>query len=76
MKTYTLSFAGAIEHKPQHPERTARKQAGSGLNFDVTFKVWPARGAMATTIRMQQRRERRATDWHPVQPLATTEGYS
>ena len=74
MKAYTMSFAAAIEHKPEHPERTARK-SGTGMNFDVTFQVWPNRPSMAKSIRMQERREHRTGDWKAVVALTPGEGY-
>ena len=64
MKRYTMSFAAAIEHKPEHPERTARK-SGTGMNFDVTFQVWPSRAAMLKSIDMQRRGEPRPDHWRP-----------
>ena len=75
MRRYTLTAAQAIEHAPEHPERTARRHAEGFLNFDVTFQVWPNRPSLARTVRMQQAGERRADDWHPVIPLRETEGY-
>jgi len=74
MKHYTMSFAAACEHKPEFPERTARKNHG-GLDFDVTFQVWPNRASMAKSIRMQEKRETRQTDWKPCIPLSLGEGY-
>jgi len=74
MKTYSMSFAAACSHTPQFPERTA-KRSGRGLNFDVIFKVWPARGPMARSIRMQQKRETRSDDWRPCVALKDCEGY-
>lgn len=74
MKTYTLSFAESTRHTPEHPDRTARK-SGSGMNFDVTYQVWPNRKAMARSIRMQEKRERRATDWRACVKLADHEGF-
>lgn len=65
MKTYTMSFAAAQEHKPEHPERTAKKN-GLGMNFDVTFGVFPNRTAMLKTIELQERRESRGNDWKAV----------
>ena len=62
MKKYTMSFGQACEHKPEHPERTARK-SGKGMNFDVTFQVWPSRQAMLKTLEMQGKRDYRAGDW-------------
>ena len=62
MKRYSMSFAASIEHKPEHPERTARRH-GTGMNFDVTFQVWPNRAAMLKTIEMQQRGEPRNDHW-------------
>jgi hypothetical protein len=72
MKTYTLSFAQSLEHKHEHPERTAYKN-GSGMNFDKTFKVWTSRAAMVTTIRMQQKRSSYSTDWIPLVKLSLYE---
>lgn len=62
MKRYTMSFASACSHIPTHPERTARKN-GTGMNFDVTFQVWPSKAAMLKTIEMQDKRESRQGDW-------------
>ena len=62
-KTYTLSAAAALEHTPEHPDRTAYRNGVGTLNFDLIFRVWPSRGAMLTTIKMQERREPHATDW-------------
>lgn len=62
-KTYTLSAATACEHVPVHPERTAYRNGVGLLNFDLTFKEWPSRGAMLTAIQMQGRRAPSATDW-------------
>lgn len=62
MKRYTMSFAAACEHMPEHPERTARRN-GTGLNFDVTFQVWPNRTAMLKSIEMQERGAPKAGNW-------------
>ena len=59
MKRYTMSFAAACEHNPEHPERTAKRAVG----WDVEFGVWTSRAAMLTTIRMQERRAYRQGDW-------------
>lgn len=75
MKTYTMSWAAAQAYKPAHPERTARRNAGSGMDFDVTFQEWPNRASMVKTIRMQERRERQSRDWTACVPLSETEGY-
>jgi hypothetical protein len=74
MKTYSMSFGAAMDHKPEHPERTARK-SGTGMNFDITFQVWPNRVSMAKSIRMQERREHRTGDWKAVVALTAGEGY-
>lgn len=74
MKRYRLSFAAAMDHAPEHPERTARK-SGSGIDFDVTFQVWPNRASLAKSIRMQQKRENRADDWRACVKLTDGEGY-
>lgn len=62
MKKYTMSAAAAMEHKPANPERTARR-SGIGLDFDVTFQVWPNRVSMLKTLEMQDKREHRSADW-------------
>lgn len=71
MKKYTLSFADSISHKPEHPDRTAMRS----LQWDVLYNVWPARAAMARTIRMQQKREHKASDWRACVKLQDHEGY-
>ncbi|MDF1551966.1 MAG: hypothetical protein P1P84_02835 [Deferrisomatales bacterium] len=75
MGTYTLPLGRIAEHEHPHPERTARKLASSGIFADYLFRVWPNRKAMATTIRMQQRRAPRMDDWRPIVPLTDGEGY-
>ena len=74
MKRYTMSACAANEHKPEHPERTGRKNA-RGFNFDVTFQVWPNRASLVKTIRMQEKREPRQDDWRACVKLRETEGY-
>ncbi len=54
MKSYTMSMAASLTHTPANPERTA-KRSGSGMNFDVTFQVWPNRASMLKTIELQGR---------------------
>jgi hypothetical protein len=63
VKRYTLSAADAYTHAPAHPDRTAKRSAGTGLNFDVVFQVWPSRAAMLKTIQMQSKRESHWADW-------------
>ena len=62
MKTYTLSCADAMQHKPEHSERTAKRYHG-GMNFDVTFKVWPNRASLVKTLDMQSKRATQFNDW-------------
>lgn len=76
MKSYILSFADAIKHVPEFPERTARKT----LTWNVKFQVWPSRAAMLKTIEMQGKRAPRSDDWRPCkqrsinwQPVSTKE---
>ena len=70
MKRVTMSFAAAVEYKPEHPERTARKATG----WDTTFQTWTNRKAMARTIRMQQKGAPQS-EWRPCVPLTDGEGY-
>ena len=72
MKRIVMSFAASLEHKPAHPERTARRSLQS---FDVEFQTWPNRASMAKSIRMQQRGEPRADHWRACVPLSPGEGY-
>ena len=53
MKTYRIAAAQLSEHKPAHPERTAYRSIGIGLDFDVTIQTWPNRASMLKTIDMQ-----------------------
>ena len=77
MKKYKLSFgqhASGYDHP--HPERTAYRTIGSNpMNGDLYFQVWSNRKALAKSIRMQQKRERRSGDWTPLVKLTDTEGY-
>lgn len=66
MKRYCMSFAASLEHKPEHPERTAKK-SGTGMNMDVYYQVWNSRAAMLTTIELQQRGPTRSTHWRKCQ---------
>jgi hypothetical protein len=75
MKKYTLSGADSMTHSPQHPERTAHKAAGGGLNFDRVYQVWPNRESMARSIRMQQSRAPHSGDWRACVALTDGEGY-
>lgn len=75
MKKYTMSFGAAIDHKPAHPERTARKPAYDPMSMDITFQVWPNRASMAKTIRMEQRGESWTRAWKAVVPLSEGEGF-
>jgi hypothetical protein len=47
-----------------HPERTARRCVG----WDYEIAEWPSRGAMLTTVRMQERGPASRFHWKPVQP--------
>lgn len=59
MKTYSMSFAASLTHKPEHPERTASKP----LEWDVAYQVWPSRAAMLKTIDMQDRSASHRAKW-------------
>lgn len=53
LKSYTLSFARAVTHCPEHPERTAVKTSRD-IGGDYTYKVWPSPGAMQTSVGMRR----------------------
>lgn len=44
-------------------------------NWEYTLKRWPSRSALARTVRMQEKRERKPGDWRAVVPLTDGEGY-
>ena len=73
MKKITMSGAAAFEYKPAQPERTARRQH-TGLDFDVTFQIWPSRESMARSIRMQER-GCTPNPWKACVALTDGEGY-
>lgn len=75
MKHYTLSGAASFSHVPEHPERTARRSASGHFNFDVIYQVWPNRPSLAKTIRLQEKREPRQTDWRACVKLSDGEGF-
>ncbi len=72
MKRKTMSFAAALEYKPDAPERTARRNLRS---WDVEFQTWPNRASMAKSIRMQQKGENRPDHWRACVKLSDGEGY-
>ena len=74
MKKYSLSLGQSIGYDHPHPERTAVRQ-GHGAFADSVYQIWTNRKAMARSIRMQQRRERRNQDWRPLVKLTDGEGY-
>lgn len=67
MKTYKLSFAQSCDHRPEHPERTARRNAGTGTDFDILYQVWPNRASMLKTVELQSRGVAR-NPWRPCIP--------
>jgi len=77
MKTYRIT--GAQSHDVaaiRNPDRSATKRAsGNPMDFDVIVGEWSNRSAMARSVRMQQRRERRPDDWRPFIALTDGEGY-
>ena len=76
MKRYVLSWAAAQVHKPEYPERTARRNTARGaMDFDVAFQVWPNRASMLTTIHMQERADTH-NRWRPVIREYSDEVYS
>lgn len=62
MRTYRAAVGRQSEVTHPHPERTAYRAVG----WDLEYKVWPSRGAMVTTLRMQARSAPRAGDWRPL----------
>ena len=65
MKTYCMSFAASLEHKPEHPEKTAKRSSG---DYDVEFGVWTNREAMLKTIEMQSNGPAKKRNWKAIVP--------
>lgn len=63
MKTYRMSFAASLSHKPEYPERTAKRPSG---DHDVEFGVWTNRPAMLKTIELQGMSAPKARNWKAV----------
>ena len=63
MKTYRLTYAASLAHAPEHPERTGYRAAGTGMEFDLIFRVWPNRASLLKTLELQSKRELRWDDW-------------
>lgn len=59
MKRYTLSFAEATQHIPDHPDRTAYRSG----EWDYMYQVWPSREAMLKTIELQQKKASNKLQW-------------
>ena len=74
MKKYSLSLGQSIGYEHAAPDRTAVRQ-GHGTFSDDQYQGWPNRASMARSIRMQQGRMRKATDWRPLVKLTDGEGY-
>jgi hypothetical protein len=47
---------------PEHPERTAYRHH-TGMDFDITVRVWPNKESLDTTIRMQEQGPSKPTQW-------------
>ncbi|HUV14710.1 MAG TPA: hypothetical protein VMY18_13785 [Acidobacteriota bacterium] len=71
MKTYKLSLGQSLDYVHKASERTAYKIQG----YDQVYQVWSNRKAMARSIRMQEKRERRHDDWKAVVKLSEGEGH-
>lgn len=70
-----VPFGRLAEARPlvAHPERTAMRH-GRALGSDTTFHEWRTREAMAREIRKHERSQP-ASEFTPMIPLGTTEGY-
>lgn len=74
MKHYFVPLGRRADYPHPAPERTAYR-CSARLGVDDYYQVWPNRTSMARSIRMQQQREHRPDDWHPLVKLGETEGY-
>lgn len=75
MKTEYMTFAQAQEHKPKHPERSARRDIG-GDNWGVAIGTWSTRQALVRAIRSLERTSTPLNKlWKPYVPLDPSEGY-
>ena len=74
MKTYSCPLGRRADYPHPAPDRTAYR-ASARLGVDDYYQVWPSRGAMARTIRLQQKRAPALSDWRPMVKLTDTEGF-
>ncbi len=74
MKTYSCPLGRRADYPHPAPERTAYRVSPT-LGVDDYYQVWSNRAAMARSIRMQERREPRSSDWRPMIKLSDGEGY-
>lgn len=51
---YWLSFAQSLEHTPQYPERTARRQSWRSAEYDIEYRIFHSRADMIATIRKRR----------------------
>lgn len=76
MRQQTMSFGASIEFRRNMgvtAERTAMRSSHN--SHDVVFQTWPNRQSMAKSIRMQQQRVGKPTDWKALVPLTDTDGF-
>ena len=68
-KTYNLSFAQSLSHVPAHPDRTAVRSGGHGLDMNVTYREFSTPAAMRNFVERQtERRGARLSDFRAWRP--------
>ena len=83
MRKETMSFArfneamrdGSIKDSERAASRDVTGSVSSSSWGSVIVQWWPSRGAMARSVRMQEKRERQSMDWRPCIKLRDGEGY-
>lgn len=75
MKTEVMSFSRSIDIRRNHPNRDRMAVRSVSNSHDVAIGTWSNRSAMAQSIRMQEQRASKPTDWKAIVPLTDLEGF-
>lgn len=65
-RTYKVPIGRLQDYKHPHPDRTAYKNTGVGMDFDVTCQIWTSREAMLQACHMSDTGELGNKPWKPL----------
>lgn len=63
---YKVAFARLREHKHPYPDRTAYRDSGIGMDFDLTCQTWSNRAAMLEACKMSDSGVLGNKPWKPL----------